>query len=106
MSSSFPGSPRVHKGAIVSYDKNSPIPQVILFQYNPDSLSRTIQAQTSGVEGDPAESFRYKGPPIETISLEIELDATDDLEHPELNPQTVIMGVHPTMARLRNDLVS
>ena len=33
----FPGSPRVLKGALVSVDPLVPIPNVIIFQYNPDS---------------------------------------------------------------------
>jgi hypothetical protein len=100
MSTTFPGSPRLTKGAIVSYDQTSPIPQVILFQYNPDSLTRSLQGQMSGNEGDPAEVFRYKGPPKETISLDIELDATDKLEHPDQNQSAVLMGVNPQLAAL------
>jgi hypothetical protein len=96
----FPRSPRVSKGAIVSVDILSPVPQVILFQYNPDSLTRTLQAQTTGGEGNRLEAFRLNGPPIETISLDIELDATDQLEHPDQNQVAVNMGIHPQLASL------
>jgi Contractile injection system tube protein len=101
MSFFLAGSPRITKGAIVSFDLNNPIPQVILFQYNPESLTRSLQAQsTGGGEGDRAEAFRLKGPPIETISLDIELDASDQLEHPDRNPIAAKMGIHPQLAAL------
>ena len=99
--SSFPRSPRVNKGAIVSVDLLNPIPQVILFQYNPDSLTRTLAAQNiGGGEGDRSEPYRLKGPPIETISLDIELDATDQLEHPDQNQVATTMGIHPQLAAI------
>jgi hypothetical protein len=90
--SSFPRSPRLMKGAIISFDIASPIPQIILFQYNPATLSRTLQAQTTGAEGNPNEAFRLKGPPTESISLEIELDATDQLEKPDQNRSATSFG--------------
>jgi hypothetical protein len=98
----FPRSPRLIKGALVLFDIPSHKPQAILFQYNPDSLTRTLKGQTSGGEGDAAELFRLKGPPVETISLDIELDATDQLEHPdqEQNKNATTMGIYPQLAAL------
>lgn len=99
--SSFPGSPRLTKGAIVAFDIASPIPQVILFQYNPDTMTRTLQQQGGGAgESDPTETFRLKGPPVETISLDLEFDATDHLEHPGENPSAASMGVYPQLSAL------
>lgn len=98
--SSSPRSPRLTKGALISYDIGSPIPKVILFQYNPDSLTRTLEARTSGGEGARSEAFRLKGPPVETISLDAELDATDQLEHPDENRIAASMGIHPQLAAL------
>lgn len=98
----FPGSPRLLKGAIVGVDLFNPLASVILFQYNPESLSRSVQvptrAQTPGGTPDRSEVLRLKGPPSETISLEIEIDATDQLEKAE-SPATT-MGVHPALASL------
>lgn len=73
----FPGSPRVLRGALVSVDAVTLRPSIIPFQYNPATLSRSFQlsAATSG-----AEAGQRNGPPSETIQVEIELDATDDLE--------------------------
>ena len=40
----FPGAPRLVKGGIVLVDAASgAVQRIILFQYNPDTLSRTLQ---------------------------------------------------------------
>ena len=106
--SGFPGSPRLLKGALVSFDVNNSIPRAIPFQYNPSSMTRSLQSQIAdsgageGASGgvNPMEAFRLKGPPIETISLEIELDATDKLERPEQNPATVSDGIYHELSAL------
>jgi hypothetical protein len=57
--------------------------------------------QGVGAEGsDRSEALRLKGPPIETIKLEAEIDATDQLEFPDKNPNAVEMGLHPQLAAL------
>ena len=44
----FPGSPRLLKGGIVVIDPESgAIQRVIALQYNPDTLSRTLQPKAS-----------------------------------------------------------
>lgn len=97
--SAFPGSPRLIKGAIVGVDIFNPLASVIIFQYNPDTLSRTLQAQTAGGEsGDRSEALRLKGPPIETIKLDIEIDATDQLEKSDGN--ALSMGIYPQLSAL------
>ncbi len=35
----FPGSPRLIKGAIVGLDPKSPLASIIVFQYNPDTMT-------------------------------------------------------------------
>jgi hypothetical protein len=94
---SFPNSPRLQKGAIICLDPANPLASVIVFQYNPDTLTRTLSAQTAG-EGDKGEAMRLKGPPQETISLEVEIDATDQLE--QAQPTATTMGIHPALASL------
>lgn len=94
----FPRSPRLLKGAIVSLDLPNPVPKVVVFQYNPVTLSRTLQAQVSGGEGERAETVRFKGAPVESINLEVEIDATDQLE--KENQQAIQMGIHPELATL------
>jgi hypothetical protein len=98
--SSFPGSPRLTKGAIVSFDIFNPVPMVVLFQYNPETMTRTLQGRSTGAEGDPSEAFRLTGPPTETISIDIELDATDQLEKPDENKNVTSMGILPQLSAL------
>ena len=97
--STFPGSPRVMKGAIVGLDPLNPLASVIVFQYNPDTLTRTLTAQTAGGSGgDRSEALRLKGPPQETIKLDIELDAADQLEQGSGIATT--LGLSPALASL------
>src|SRR5215208_4773315 len=99
---SFPHSPRLLKGAIVGVDIFNPLASVILFQYNPETLTRSLTARTPerppGERVDRSEAMRLTGPPEETIQLEIEIDAADQLEQAEDTATT--MGVHPALASL------
>jgi hypothetical protein len=98
--SSFPGSPRLLSGGLVLIDnETAAVQRIISLQYNPDSLSRTVQIKgVSGEGGDRMEALRLSGPPVETIQLEAEIDATDRLE--ESNPQAAQSGIHPQLAAL------
>jgi hypothetical protein len=93
-------SPNVIRGGIVLLDADSgQVRRVITLQYNPDSLNRTFQIRGAGGEsGDHVEVTRLKGPPVETIKLEAEIDATDQLERADA--QTVELGIHPQLAAL------
>jgi hypothetical protein len=75
---------------------------VIALQYNPSSLSRSLQIQSTpgGQDGVRVDALRLRGPAIETIKLEAELDATDQLEFPNQNPNAVQFGLHPQLAQL------
>jgi hypothetical protein len=89
------------RGGIVLMDPASGhVRRIIALQYNPDSLSRTLQVQGAGEGGDRSEALRLKGPAIETIKLEAELDATDQLEMPSQHPSAVQFGIHPHLAAL------
>jgi hypothetical protein len=100
----FPGSPRLLKGGIVLIDpQTSAIKRIIALQYNPDTLSRSLQVKGSGAEGgDRSEALRLKGPPVETVKLDAEIDATDQLETGD--SQTVELGIHPQLAALETVL--
>jgi hypothetical protein len=103
MPTTFPGSPKLIRGGIVLVDPASgAVRRVITLQYNPDSLSRTLQVQGVGDNGDRSEALRLKGPAVETIKLEAELDATDQLEFPNDNPVAVEFGLHPQIAALES----
>src|SRR5256714_9450384 len=99
---SFPRSPRLLKGGIVLIDPGtSAVQRVIVLQYSPDTLSRTLQVQGAGGEtGDRSEALRLKGPPVETIKLEAEIDASDQLEHPDQFQEVAAFGIYPQLAVL------
>jgi len=99
---SFPDSPRLIRGGIVLLDPDTAmVLRIIALQYNPDTLSRTLQVQGIGGEaGDRLEALRLKGPPNETIKLDAEIDATDQLEFPESNRTTTELGIFPQLAAL------
>ena len=96
----FSNSPKLLKGGLVLIDPETAMVQrIIALQYNPDSLSRSFQIKGVGAEsGDRSEALRLKGPPVETIKVEAELDATDQLEFAEAKATTV--GIHPQLAAL------
>jgi hypothetical protein len=94
----FPGSPRLQKGAIVGIDPAMPLPTVVIFQYNPDTMTRTLQANAVSGDADRGEVLRLKGPPQETIRIEVEIDATDQLEKAEFPASG--MGVYPVLSSL------
>lgn len=100
----FPGSPRVLKAGIVPLDPVTSAvltSRMIVLQYNPDTLSRTLQIQAVGADGrDFSEALRLKGPPVETFKLDAEIDATDQLEKPGENATTVQSGIFPQLALL------
>lgn len=98
----FPGSPRLLKGGIVLIDDTTgQLQRVITLQYNPDTLTRTLQVQGVGEEsGDRLEALRLKAPAVETIKLDAEIDATDQLEQPDQYPLTVKLGIYPVLAAL------
>jgi hypothetical protein len=43
--STFPGFPRLQKGALIGMDPLNPLASVVVFQYNPETLTRTISPQ-------------------------------------------------------------
>jgi hypothetical protein len=93
-------SPRVVRGGLVLVDAASgAVKRIIALQYNPDTVTRSFQIRATGQElGDTLEALRLKGPPIETIKVEAELDATDSLEASD--PQTRESGLHPQLSAL------
>jgi hypothetical protein len=90
--------PRILKGALVSIDRDTSVPSVIAFQYNPATVKRTLKPVMSGGEGDRAQAVRLSSAPQETISIEVELDATDGLETADAT--TLSVGLHPQIAAL------
>lgn len=99
--SGFPNSPRVIKGGLVLIDPDSSrVRRVIALQYNPDTLTRTLQPQQMGEGAEQSEALRLKGPATETLKLEAEIDAADQLEFPDQHQNVVQFGVAPQLAVL------
>ncbi len=90
-------SPRLIKGALVAFRPPVPVPTVIPFQINPESMSRTLEARGAEAEGG-QETFRLAVAPKESIKVDCVFDATDALEKGE----TIAAenGLHPRLAAL------
>jgi hypothetical protein len=107
MPSDFTGSPKVLKGALVAFQSQflGPIPNVIVFQYNCEELSRSLEQRSAPPEAGNVGAAREDvqkvlGPPVENINIKIELNAADQLAEPQSNPQVAEFGLHPSLAAL------
>jgi len=69
-----------------------------MLQYNPDSITRSLKPQAVGDEPDRSEILRLKGPPIETIRCEIEIDASDQLAASD--GTALSLGIQPQLSML------
>jgi hypothetical protein len=103
------GSPKLVKGALVQLSETLgvPLPNIIPFQYNPVAVSRTL---TPWNPFDVSQSQRgalaptvQPYDPQEKISMEIELDASDQLE--TSNPITGAVGVADRIAAIEKLLL-
>jgi hypothetical protein len=101
--SDFPGSPKLLKGALVVFEAMAPVPtNLIAFQYNPETLTRSFAARTAAPDPNPGSGRvdDHALPPTESFSLTVELDATDQLEQPDSNPVATATGLHPALSAL------
>ncbi|QRM54374.1 hypothetical protein [Sinorhizobium sp. BG8] len=94
-----PRWPKVQKGGIVAFQPPDPLPIVVAFQYNPDEVTRSISARSAS-GGGRGDARRLNGPPDETLTFSVEIDAADQLEKPTENATTVASGLHPALAAL------
>lgn len=115
---SYPNSPLLLKGALIYFGAPMliPIPNIIVFQYNPETMTRTLTPwqppsrevtvadDATATRADLTAQQRYAlaqpYDPAETFSLTLELDATDALEHPETHPIAVATGVADRLAAI------
>ncbi len=105
MSNGYSRSPKILKGALISFDSPLliPVPNLIVFQYNPETLNRTLspwvpKETTGGTSADP--SMAQPDDPEESVTLSLELDAADALEEPDTHPVAVISGVADRLAAI------
>ena len=88
MTSSYSRSPKLLKGAFVELSRRfaGAVPNVIAFQYNPETLERSFTASAADEGGEDADlteealAMALPGDPVESIRMTLRLDATDDLE--------------------------
>lgn len=107
MPNAYPRTPLLLKGALVEFSERfiGPLPNVIVFQYNPEKLSRTLEVWAPGGGGSDASgghsaSNAQPFDPPETFTLDLELDAADALEQPDSHPVAVISGVADRIAAM------
>jgi hypothetical protein len=82
-----------------------PLPNIIIFQYNPESMTHTwSQAEAAGsgsgdVKGDP---LAVKGSPGEAFSFTIAMDANDTIAagHPVVSQMAQVSGIYSRLAAL------
>ena len=101
----FTASPKLLKGGLVVLAPGGgTVRRQIALQYNPDTLSRSYQVQGTGGDASGgnarAQPFRLKGPAIETIKLDAEIDATDQLADPDAHANAIAFGIAPQLAVL------
>jgi len=71
----FLGSPKTTKGAIIGLDVGNPVASVIIFQYKPETMTRTLAAQTAGGERSvSAEVYPLTRPSKDTITANVDTD--------------------------------
>jgi hypothetical protein len=72
---------RILKGAIVAINPTTRQPVTVAFQYNPETVRRSLQPQMAGGEqGQRSLAVRFTGAPVETIDVEVQIDAVDQME--------------------------
>ncbi len=100
---SLTSSPKLIKGGlIVMAPGGGAVRNIIALQINADQLQMGYSVQGVGGDGggERAQPFRLKGPAVETIKFEAEIDATDQLEFPSENPVVIASGIAPQLAVL------
>lgn len=104
--SAMTATPRTLRGAIVAVSPARPLSRVVVFMYNPDQVSRTLQPREQGGAGGAggggggagSEVRGGVGAPNETVSMTIEIDATDQLAAGD--PVAGTVGILPQLSAL------
>ncbi|HEX6623148.1 MAG TPA: hypothetical protein VF064_05510 [Pyrinomonadaceae bacterium] len=88
------------KGALIEYGSDflGPLPNVVLFQFNPEKLTRNIQVPPRPVGGANRETSQAGEPTIEKITLQASFSAADQLNTNDKLAR--VMGVGPRLAAL------
>jgi hypothetical protein len=92
--------PFLMRGAMIEYGSDflGPLPNVVIFQFNPESLSRTIQIPPRPTGSAARETTQAGEPSIEKITLKAQFSAADAMGKNDVLART--MGVGPRLAAL------
>ena len=96
------------RGALIQYTDNFPVPvsQVVMFQYNPETMTHTWTPAHSGGQNSPGQNpsnpLAVTGPPEESFSFSLLMDSNDTIA--DGNPVTAalaeVSGLAPRLAAL------
>ncbi len=75
--------------------------RIIGFQFNPETMARSLEVAGAG-EGNQSQPLRMLGPPVETITVDVELDATDALGGEDGDPDLETNGLLGALALLES----
>jgi hypothetical protein len=97
------------RGALVEYGSDflGPIPNIVVFQFNPEQISRTINIPSNNSRSDNPETSRLtepramSAPPTESFSITAHFSAMDDLgEGGAVSAIPRVFGIGPQLAAL------
>lgn len=94
------------RGALIEYSGQflGPVPNIVVFQFNPEQITRTIQVpEAGGTRNQRAQTERNAaaGPPTEEFTVTIQLSAAEDLGSPgPFTGVTRTFGIGPQIAAL------
>jgi hypothetical protein len=112
MQSGYTRTPKLLKGALIHFSAPMlvPIPNIIVFQYNPETMTRQVvpwspesrsnQAGEEALPGQQINELSQPYDPDESFTLALDLDATDALEQPAAHPIAVAAGVADRISAL------
>lgn len=110
MSTGHADLPRPIRSGLVLLDPATGTPlRVIVMQFNPDTVSRSLAPQTTtGESGDRSEALRLTGPAVETWTFDADIDATDQFVVPSpfgIQPELALLEllINPPVSRLREN---
>ena len=96
------------RGALIQYNDSFPIPvpSLILFQYNPETMTHTWTPAQSGGSNSPGQSpnnpLAVTGPPEEAFAFDLVMDSNDTIadNNPGVAQLAEVSGVYPRLAAL------
>lgn len=93
------------RGALIEYgtDLIGPIPNIVIFQFNPEALNRSLQIPPRPTGANARETTQAGERPLETISLTAHFSAADLLNDDKFLAHT--FGIGPQLAALEKMVI-